>query len=59
TQTGTFTAYFSVRNELIKLECKGKDSNIDYKVIAYANAFEYDRVGNLSYLVESGGLLYI
>nr|AAV29876.1 NT02FT0488 [synthetic construct] len=56
TQTGSFTAYLSGRNELLKLECKGKDSNIDYKVIAYANAIEYDRVGNLSYLVEPGGL---
>ncbi|MFV9958672.1 MAG: hypothetical protein AB8V31_05790 [Francisella endosymbiont of Hyalomma scupense] len=35
TQTGSFTAYLSSRNELLKLECKGKDSNIDYKVIRY------------------------
>ncbi|WP_425536917.1 FTL_1709 family lipoprotein [Francisella-like endosymbiont] len=56
TQTGSFTAYLSSRNELLKLECKGKDSNIDYKVITYVNAIEYDRVGSLSYLVESGGL---
>ncbi|MBK2356173.1 hypothetical protein IBE09_00815 [Francisella hispaniensis] len=56
TKTGSFTAYLSGRNELLKLECQGKNSNIDYKVITYANAIEYDRVGNLSYLVESGGL---
>nr|WP_274933062.1 hypothetical protein [Francisella tularensis] len=41
---------------MLKLEFKVKDYNIDYKVIAYANDIEYDRVGNLSYLVESGGL---
>lgn len=49
TQTSSFTSYLSGRNELLKLECKGKDSNIDYKVTTYANAIEYDRVGSLSY----------
>ncbi|AXH30727.1 hypothetical protein CGC45_07470 [Francisella opportunistica] len=56
TQTGSFVAYLSGRNELLKLECKGKGSNIDYKIITYANAIEYDSLGSLSYLVESGGL---
>ncbi|WP_150466804.1 hypothetical protein [Francisella sp. SYW-9] len=54
--TQSFTAYLSGRNELLKLECTGKQSNIDYKIIAYANGVEYDNIGNLSYLVESGAL---
>ncbi|MED7787689.1 hypothetical protein [Francisella sp. 19X1-34] len=56
TSTQSFTAYLSGRNELLKLECTGKQSNIDYKIVAYANGVEYDNIGNLSYLVESGGL---
>lgn len=54
--TQSFTAYLSGRNELLTLECTGKQSNIDYKIIAYANGIEYDSIGNFSYLVESGAL---
>lgn len=50
----SFTSYLSGRNELLRLDCKGEQSNIDYKIIAYANGVEYDRIGNLSYLVEAG-----
>ncbi|BCD91673.1 hypothetical protein fh0823_18120 [Francisella halioticida] len=50
----SFTAYLSGKNELLRLECEGKQSNIDYKIVAYANGVEYDNIGNLSYLVESG-----
>lgn len=54
TKTESVKGYLSGENVLLKLDCKGKESNIDYKVIAYANGVEYDRIGNLSYLVESG-----
>lgn len=56
TQSQSFTAYLSGRNQLLTLQCKGKQSNIDYKIVAYANGVEYDNIGNLSYLVESGAL---
>lgn len=56
TKTQSFTAYLSGRNELLKLQCKGEQSNIDYKIVAYANGAEYDNIGNLSYLVESGSI---
>lgn len=55
-KTSSFVSYLSGSNELLKLECKGEDSNIDYKIIVYANNVEYDKVGNLSYLAASGGL---
>jgi len=53
-KTESINGYLSGGNILLKLNCKGKNSNIDYKVLAYAKGIEYDRVGNLSYLVESG-----
>ncbi|AJI57751.1 hypothetical protein LA02_147 [Francisella philomiragia] len=56
TKTSSFVSYLSGSNELLKLECKGEDSNIDYKIVVYANNVEYDKVGNLSYLAASGGL---
>lgn len=56
TKTESVKGYLSGKNVLLELDCKGKDSNIDYKVLAYANGVEYDKVGNLSYLVESGEL---
>ncbi len=55
-KTSSFESYLSGSNELLKLECKGEDSNIDYKIVVYANNTEYDKIGNLSYLVASGGL---
>ncbi|GAB4221724.1 MAG: hypothetical protein Kow0076_0060 [Francisella sp.] len=50
TQTSTFKTYISDKNELLKLECTGKNSNIDYKISTYVNGREYYRVGNLSYI---------
>lgn len=54
--TKAFKAYLNGHNTLLELRCKGNDSNIDYKVEAYANGIEYDNIGNLSYLVEAGEL---
>lgn len=54
TETGSVKGYLTDKNVLLELNCTGKDSNIDYKIIVYANGDEYDRVGNLSYLAASG-----
>ncbi|AIT09864.1 hypothetical protein LO80_07700 [Candidatus Francisella endociliophora] len=56
TKTESIKGYLSGSNVLLELDCQGKDSNIDYKIVSYANGIEYDKIGNLSYLVESGEL---
>ncbi|KEI35188.1 FTL_1709 family lipoprotein [Allofrancisella frigidaquae] len=53
TESGSFKAYLSDKNVLLRASCKGKESNIDYKIIIKVNDIEYNRVGNLSYRAEA------
>lgn len=53
TKSNAFSAYLSYQNILLKVICAGKDSNIDYKIIAKAKGVKYTHVGNLSYLEEA------
>ncbi|AJC49534.1 hypothetical protein IB642_06890 [Allofrancisella guangzhouensis] len=52
-ETGSFKAYLSDKNILLKASCKGKKSNIDYKIITKVNGTEYNSIGNLSYSAEA------
>ena len=56
TKTASFKAYLSEQNILLKVICAGKESNIDYKIIAKANGVTYTHVDNLSYLEESSDI---
>ena len=56
TKSASFKAYLSEQNILLKVICAGKDSNIDYKIIAKAKGIEYTHVGNLSYLEEASDI---
>ncbi|MFC4893083.1 hypothetical protein ACFPDQ_08485 [Pseudofrancisella aestuarii] len=51
-ETGSFTAYL-LDKSLIKIQCDGKYSNIDYKANIRVSNHKYKIVGNLSYLAEA------
>ncbi|APC97528.1 FTL_1709 family lipoprotein [Francisella frigiditurris] len=51
-ETGSFTAYL-LDKSLMKIQCDGKYSNIDYKANIRAGEHKYKIVGNLSYLAEA------
>lgn len=53
TKSASFKTYLSKQNILLKAICVGKESNINYKIVAKADGIQYTRVGNLSYLAES------
>ena len=49
TKSASLYGYLSDENILVKVICKGDNSNIDYKIQAVSDGIEYSRSGSLYY----------